>query len=55
MPRRPKVIYACPRNGELVMCEVDKVPFPHRREELLTEGARVPRCETHQVKLLPRV
>lgn len=50
--RRPKVHYACPLNGEPAMCEVDKAPFPHRREELLTEGARVPNCETHRTKLV---
>lgn len=49
---RRSTLYACPRNGESTMCEVDRVPFPHRREELVPDGRRVPSCETHRIRLV---
>lgn len=44
--------FVCPHNGEIVMCEVDQAPFPHRREELVPEGRRVPFCETHRIRMV---
>lgn len=44
--------YVCPRNGEPTLCEVDRVPFPHRREELVPEGRKAPGCDTHRIKLV---
>lgn len=51
MARRQE-LFVCPKNGEVVECDVDRAPFPHRREELVPEGRRVPSCETHRIRLV---
>jgi hypothetical protein len=58
MKPRQSIVYRCPRAGEQIMCPADEVVREahvhlHRAEEWIKPGQPIPKCETHNVDLVP--
>lgn len=43
--------YVCPMQNVVAECQECKAPFAHVREEWVQKGQKIPRCETHNLKL----
>lgn len=53
-PKPPRV-FACPRNGESLPCDVStNGEHAHRVEALVHDGQYAPMCDTHRVLMVAR-